>query len=133
MGTKVFKISQLINAGDQFNQQSPDQDPKQEGSIREYENLSAGGLFDFKNTIPYVGRRIVLDLGDADDWHVYLRVEKPDDSHTKITLYEKSDFSSNQVSISDKPLFQLNGGDAILLSTSGASEELFASITATRW
>lgn len=126
-------ISQQLNAGNNFSGAAPDGGSKtEEGSRIEHYDLTAGGEFDFGYNVPLKGLRILLDLGDATDWTLEIRSKDGSGTTHDFVVYEFADFGTNKVNIHGQAVLQLDKGETLRLTTTGASSSLFASVMVSR-
>jgi len=117
-------------AGNQFSDAAPSGGTDVEKGKRvDHKEITAGGRFDFDSLTPVHGERILLDVGDATDWSLKLKVVDLNGNAKLFSLYEKGDFSANSVVITGESLFMLKPNDQLVLSTTGSTTEMFAEVT----
>lgn len=141
-GSSPFTVQQHIEAGNQFNRSLPDKSERLndgKSTTWRYTNLVTGGLFKF-----YLNQHISLqmyefDLGDADNWELYIVTLGADDTKIEYLYDQRSNYSSqtnpNKIrqAAQSRCIEVFHRWTRFELLTENASTDLHATLTVGRW
>jgi len=134
------RIKLNLDAGNQFTNAESDVEPlESEGTLRTFEGMTVGGIFDLsfiKASVLEV-KRLVIEAADASTWALQVEVTKAGGTEIR-TLVSNTDFVSTpnqQVwhADPDRRVIDQSNEDKLFLITTGASGAMFFDLLVSSW
>jgi hypothetical protein len=140
VGSSPFTVQQHVGPDGEFNRSLPDKSERvNDGKTTtwRYTDLETGGQFKF-----YLNQHISLqmyefDLGDADNWELYIVTLGADDTPIEYLYDQQSNYTSNpnviRQAATSRSIEVFHRWTSFELKTENSTTDLYANLTISRW